>query len=76
MFKNKLPTELCPSKCQKISKANYGVLNSPKKRTLRLFSVHKIISKFGFWENCGHHKLLSRFTDLYIVLLEDSRGSF
>ena len=51
-------------KGQTISKKNYGVLNSPKERTLGQFSVHKIIPTFIFWENWGHHKLLSRFTDL------------
>ena len=38
----------------------YGVLNSPKKRTLGWFPVHKIIPTFAFWENRGHHKFLSR----------------
>ena len=59
-------TRLC--KGQTIPKANYGLLNSPKKRTLGYFSAHKIIPTFVFWENCGHHKLLLRFTDLYLPL--------
>ena len=39
------------AKGQKISKANYGVLNSPKKQTLGKFALHKIIPTFVFWEN-------------------------
>ena len=39
------------TKGQKISKANYGVLNSPKKRMLEQFYVLKIVQTFIFWEN-------------------------
>ena len=52
---------------QKIWKANYGFLNSPKKRTkLTILSKEDAQdSEFhSFWENPGDHKLLSRFTDL------------
>ena len=35
-------------KGQTISKGNYGVFNSPKKRTLGWFSVHEIIPTFVF----------------------------
>ena len=30
-------------------------------------SVQEIIPAFIFWKNWGHHKLLSRFTDIYFV---------
>ena len=44
---------------------HYCVLNSPKKRTLVYFYVLKIIPAFVFWENWGHHNLLSRLSNLY-----------
>ena len=53
-------------KGQTISKANYGVLNSPKKCIFQY--VHKIIPTFVFWENWGHYKFISRFTDLSYAL--------
>ena len=44
------------AKGETISKANY----SPQKEHWNDFQY----IKFVFWENQGHHKLLSRFTDL------------
>ena len=61
-------------KGQLISKAIYGQLTSPKKRTdeFDLFAVKskkekkqpKQIRPFDFWEKLGDHKLLSKLTDL------------
>jgi hypothetical protein len=59
-------------KGQKISKANHGVLNSPKKERCDNFHYIKLPQRSFFWENWGHHKLLWRFTDLYLLLLSIS----
>ena len=50
----------------KVSKSQkkYVVLDSPKKRTLGHFSVHKHAPAFVSLENLGQHNFFSRFTDL------------
>ena len=59
------------AKGELISKAIYGLLTSPKKRTdeFDLFEVknekaNKTNLSVRFWEKLADHKLLSRLTDL------------
>ena len=63
-------------KGQKISKANYGVLNSSKKQTksekefdLKDPKAIFFFFSFVFLKNWGRHKLVSRFFDLWYQIV-------
>ena len=61
---------------QLISKANYGVLDSSKKRTLWQFSVHKIAPAFVFWKNPGQHFFFEIFWPLVDTFIFEAVGVF
>ena len=66
---------LCSPKGQIISKAIFVFLTSPKKQTkkmkkfdlLLLWYIKWNLFRLFFLENLGHHKLLSKLTDIYMM---------